>query len=82
MTAADRLLRLARSVSEIRVRVNGESRLVPSEKSVRGLLEWLELPADRVAVELNKSIVRKRDWDRTLVEPEAEIEVVEFVGGG
>jgi thiamine biosynthesis protein ThiS len=33
-------------------------------------------------VELNKSIVRKRDWDATLVTGGSQVEVVEFVGGG
>jgi thiamine biosynthesis protein ThiS len=46
------------------------------------MLSWLQLPADRVAVELNRQIVRKRDWERTPVPPASQIEVVEFVGGG
>jgi thiamine biosynthesis protein ThiS len=55
---------------------------VPAEQSVLQLLEWLNLHSDRVAVELNKSIVRKRDWPRVSVPPGSKIEIVEFVGGG
>lgn len=66
----------------INVRVNGEARRAPSGQSVAALLAWLEVPSERVAVELNKSIVRKRDWTTTQVESEACIEIVEFVGGG
>ena len=66
----------------IRVSVNGQVREVPADQSVAGLLEWLELPVERIAVELNKAIVRKRDWGTAAVGDGAEIEIVEFVGGG
>ena len=66
----------------IDVQVNGEARRVPPGQSVTALLTWLEVPFERVAVELNKSIVRKRDWAATPVERGACIEIVEFVGGG
>lgn len=66
----------------IEILINGERREVPSESCVASLLDWLKIPQDRVAVELNKSIVRKRDWAQALVLRGARIEIVEFVGGG
>jgi sulfur carrier protein len=66
----------------INVQVNGEPRRVPSRQSVAALLVWLDVPSERVAVELHKSIVRKRDWAATPVEYGACVEIVEFVGGG
>jgi thiamine biosynthesis protein ThiS len=38
--------------------------------------------AQRVAVELNREIVRKAQWEEVAVEAGAEVEVVMFVGGG
>jgi len=55
---------------------------VPPDQSVSTLLAWLHIPADRVAVELNKKIVRKRDWEQTAVLSASQLEIVEFVGGG
>lgn len=66
----------------IEVTVNGERRRVPPQQTVAALLKTLEIPSDRVAVELNKSLVRKRDWDQTSVPDASHLEVVEFVGGG
>jgi sulfur carrier protein len=66
----------------LNVFVNGEPRQVPSDSTVASLLEWLKLPSERVAIELNKSIVRKRDWHQTPVVRGAQLEIVEFVGGG
>lgn len=62
--------------------VNGERRCVPRDLTISELLKNLEVVADRVAIELNKSIVRKRDWDRTAVAGGSQIEIVQFVGGG
>ena len=67
---------------QINIHVNGSSREVPDGQTVASLLDWLRISSDRVAVELNKMIVRKRDWERTSVLDGSEVEVVEFVGGG
>jgi sulfur carrier protein len=67
---------------QISILVNGIRRDAAAGETVSGLLRRLEIASERVAVELNKEIVRKRDWERTAVPPGAEIEVVEFVGGG
>jgi len=73
---------MERQSALVEITVNGERRQIPSDQSVAGMLSWLQLPFDRVAVELNRQIVRKRDWEQTLVPPASQIEVVEFVGGG
>ena len=64
------------------IRVNGESVDLPPMATVSILLEQLELPLDRVAVEMDREIVRRADWERTLIRPGASLEVVHFVGGG
>jgi thiamine biosynthesis protein ThiS len=66
----------------IEIRLNGESRQIPSGLNIPALLAHIEIPADRVAVELNRAIVRKSDWESTRIEAGAEVEVVHFVGGG
>lgn len=70
------------SSSFISVCVNGQAREVPQGQSVAELLASLGIPSDRVAVEMNQSIVRKRDWQQTAVTPGSQIEIVGFVGGG
>ena len=66
----------------IEVTVNGERKQVPSGLSIAGLLDSLNVASDRVAIELNKAIVRKRDWHETTIQNGSQIEIVEFVGGG
>lgn len=64
------------------VSINGQAKQVPSGLSVAELLTHLGISPDRVAIELNREIVRKRDWSATAVPASAQIEIVEFVGGG
>lgn len=70
------------SHESIEILVNGERKKVGGNQSVSELLGELHVEADRVAVELNKAIVRKADWASTSVLPGAELEIVQFVGGG
>jgi thiamine biosynthesis protein ThiS len=62
--------------------LNGEPRDVPENLSLAALLDWLKLPADRVAVERNREIAPKSTWNCTIVQAEDRLEVVHFVGGG
>jgi sulfur carrier protein len=66
----------------IQVAVNGETKTVPAGLSVLGLLRWLEIDAQRVAVELDREIVRQPLWDSAQVAAGAQLEIVQFVGGG
>ena len=67
---------------EIQIVVNGQTRTVPEGRSLLELLLWLDVDPAKVAVELNRSIVRREDWDTWPIGPGATLEVVQFVGGG
>jgi thiamine biosynthesis protein ThiS len=66
----------------IDITVNGEPKSTPEGQTVLGLLRQLELDPARVAVELNRHIVRQPSWPETVLPPGAQIEIVQFVGGG
>lgn len=66
----------------MRVYVNGESRELSGPISLAELISQLDLPAARIAVELNRAVVRRTEWSTTMLHDEDKIEVVHFVGGG
>ena len=66
----------------LQIVLNGRPREVPEGLTLTALLAFLEVKADRVAVERNRAIVRKPDWPATGVEPGDQLEIVWFVGGG
>ena len=66
----------------ITIQLNGEPREIPDGLTLAGLIDWLKLPADRVAVERNLEIVARGDWQQTPIQAGDRLEVVQFVGGG
>ena len=62
--------------------INGERKSTPQGQTILGLLRQLGLDPARVAVELDRRIVKQPHWPETVVEPGAHIEIVQFVGGG
>ena len=46
------------------------------------LIKALGLNAERVAVELNRKIIRRGDWGSTTISEGDRVEIVHFVGGG
>ena len=62
--------------------VNGETKQLERELNLQELLKKLELPTERIAIELNKTVVRKKDWETVRVADSDKIEIIHFVGGG
>ena len=69
-------------MSNVRIALNGERAEVPAALTVAGLLEHLGVDARRVAVEVDRRVIRRVDHARVIVEEGAEVEIVNFVGGG
>ena len=69
-------------MAPIQIFLNGETREIPGEIDLDRLLEHFSLPKQRVAIELNNTVVRRIDWPRTIINDADKIEVVHFVGGG
>ncbi len=64
------------------ITINGEKKNVPEHITVQGLLEYLQIRHQRVAVELNELIVTKDRYVLTALKEDDSLEVVSFMGGG
>ena len=62
--------------------LNGERREVADGVSLAQLVETLNLAPERIAIELNQSVVRRAEWAATELQESDRIEIVHFVGGG
>jgi thiamine biosynthesis protein ThiS len=69
-------------MAPIHITLNGERLEVPAEVDLDRLLELFSLPKQRIAIELNHTVVRRTDWSTTEVRDGDKLEVVHFVGGG
>ena len=66
----------------MQVRLNGELRDLPEGITVSGLLVHLGVKAQRVAVEVNDSVVTKDRYESQRLGSGDSVEIVAFVGGG
>lgn len=62
--------------------VNGEDHEVQPGTSLAGLVAALGLVPRQIAVERNREIVPRADYERTALADGDRLEIVTFVGGG
>lgn len=66
----------------MQIEINGERRELEEQMTLMKLIERLSLAPERLAIELNHSVVRRADWPHTTLNDGDRIEIVHFVGGG
>ena len=66
----------------MRVELNGEPTELSEGATLLSLIEQLSLAPERVAVELNREVVRRADWAAARLSEGDRVEIVHFVGGG
>jgi len=68
--------------TRIGIVVNGDAREVRQGETIAGLVHTLGLDPERLAVELDRRIVKRAQWSSTPLAAGAQVEIVQFVGGG
>jgi sulfur carrier protein len=66
----------------LQVILNGESCEIQEKTTLARLIEQLALAPERLAVELNREVVRRTDWPLVELKEDDHVEIVHFVGGG
>jgi thiamine biosynthesis protein ThiS len=62
--------------------LNGEPFEIAGPVTISALLAELNIDPRIVAVEHNVAVVKRQQYDRTIVNEGDEVEIVRFVGGG
>jgi thiamine biosynthesis protein ThiS len=66
----------------ISIVLNGEPHAARAGETVLDLLRSLEIDPERVAIELDRRILKQPRWETTELRDGAMVEIVQFVGGG
>jgi sulfur carrier protein len=66
----------------MRICLNGESRELDSVKTAGDLLRAFDLDPKATAVEINREIIERGEYDRRELEDGDRVELVRFLGGG
>jgi thiamine biosynthesis protein ThiS len=64
------------------IRLNGEPFDIPGPVTISALLAELNIDPRIVAVEHNVVVVKRQQYETTMIGEGDEIEIVRFVGGG
>ena len=68
--------------NKIKITVNGKQMSVTSNYSLKNLIYKLNLPLNKIAIEMNKKIVDKTKLSKIILKKGDRIELVHFIGGG
>jgi sulfur carrier protein len=66
----------------VKIELNGETYALDAPTPVSRLLTELKLKPNRVAVEINRAVIPKAEYERTVINEGDHVEVINFVGGG
>jgi len=68
--------------NKIKIIVNGKQMTINLKFSIKNLIEKLKIPNSKVAIELNREIVNKKNSNKILLKKGDKVEIVHFIGGG
>ncbi len=68
----------------MKIRVNGEERIIESNKSIslNEIIKLLGYSSSTVVVEVNKLIINSEEWQDRYIKNGDKLEIVSIVGGG
>ena len=68
----------------MKIRVNGEERIIQSNRSIslNETIKLLGYSSNTVVVEVNKLIINSAEWEDKYIKNGDKLEIVSIVGGG
>ena len=71
-----------KKIKKIKIKLNGKIKLIPENAKILTLLNKLNIPIKKVAIEFNREIVDKKKIKKIKLRNNDVIEIVHFIGGG
>ena len=71
-----------KKIKKIKIRVNGKIKSIVDKLTLHKLLNDLKMPITKIAIELNKEIINKKEIKKIKLRNNDVIEIVHFIGGG
>ena len=71
-----------KKIKKIKIKVNGKVKSISDNSRVSDLVKNLKIPIKKVAIELNKEIIDKKNISKIDLKKNDKIEIVHFIGGG
>ena len=69
-------------LKKIKIKINGKTKKIDDKTKLSDLIKILKVPLKKVAIELNREIVDKKNLNKINLKVNDKIEIVHFIGGG
>ena len=71
-----------KKIKKIKIKLNGKNKTIEDGYSLNELINDLNIPIKKVAIELNQEIIDKKKLKNIKIQNGDKIEIVHFIGGG
>ena len=71
-----------KSKNKIKIKINGKNISVNEDLNAADLVKKLDIPLNKVAIELNNKIIDKKKLKNITLKNKDKLEIVHFIGGG
>ena len=71
-----------KKINKIKIKLNGKFVKIQDKTTLLSLIKKLKVPINKVAIELNQTIVNKKSLGKIKIKKNNKIEIVHFIGGG
>ncbi len=71
-----------KKLKKIKIKINGKIKTIIDKLTLYELINDLKIPITKVAIELNKEIINKKEIKKIKLKNNDVIEIVHFIGGG
>ena len=71
-----------KKTKKIKINLNGKTLFLAKGTSVYKVIKKTKLQPNKIAIDLNKKIINKKNVNKILLKNKDKIEIVHFIGGG
>ena len=71
-----------KKIKKIKINLNGKQLSLYNGSTVYNVIKRIKAQPKKIAIELNKQIINKKNIDKIVLKNKDSLEIVHFIGGG
>ena len=71
-----------KKTKKIKINLNGKTLFLSKDTSLFKVIKKTKLQPNKIAIELNRKIINKKNMSKIFLKNKDKIEIVHFIGGG
>ena len=71
-----------KKTKKIKINLNGKTLFLSKDTPLFKVIKKTKLQPNRIAIELNRKIINKKNMNKIFLKDKDKIEIVHFIGGG